>query len=170
MIYIAEHLRSRVYERVVSLAADKQHIDLDSQEIRSLFRRKKIFSRSNTNEAFRRTRLAGRAFDIALSLVGLVALAPLFVVIAALIKFDSGGPILYRNLTRDEDGNNLFLYRFRTHGDGHKITSVGSFLRKTSLDELPAIFNILDGTIGLPARPWRVLSALPGVIFKVFRI
>lgn len=152
MIYLAEHLRSRVYERVVALTEDKKHIDLETRQVRMLFGffpRKRSDRVEADREYAHMSKFAERTLDIVIAGAGIVAAAPAMLVIAALVRFDSGGPAIYRQPVKGEGGKEVFVYRFRTRenfGD-HKITAVGLFLRKSSLDELPMLFNILGGTV-----------------------
>ena len=104
-----------------------------------------------------------RIIDIVLSLVGLVLLSPLLLIIALLIKLDSKGPVLFKQ-KRVAKGKAYFsILKFRTmYADvpkdvpthllanpDSKITKVGRFLRKSSLDELPQIWNILVGEMSI---------------------
>lgn len=116
-----------------------------------------------------------RVLDIAGSLALLFLLAPLLLAIAVAIKTTSPGPILFRQRRIGFRGNRFDMYKFRTMVDGAdrtesgngtafvkpgkddpRITGVGRFLRKHSLDELPQLFNVLDGTMSLIGpRPLR---------------
>lgn len=100
-----------------------------------------------------------RALDILLSLVGLVVLSPLLLLIALLIKLDSRGPVIFSQKRYGKDKALFEIYKFRTMGvdtphdvptndlssSNRYITRVGRVLRKTSLDELPQLWNILKG-------------------------
>lgn len=99
-----------------------------------------------------------RFLDIVLSLVLLVLLAPLFVVIALLIKCSSKGPVIFRQIRVGKDEQDFVLYKFRTMytdvpsrhvitvGErDRRITAVGYRLRKLKLDELPQLYNVLKG-------------------------
>ena len=103
-----------------------------------------------------------RAFDMIAAGLGLVLLAPLMFVAAVLIKLDSKGPILFTQARNGFNGGSFRILKFRsmsTLEDGAKIrqairndprvTSVGSWLRRTSLDELPQLFNVLGGSMSL---------------------
>lgn len=113
-----------------------------------------------------------RVFDILLSLVGLIAFSPLMLVIALCIKCGDRGPVFYRQQRLTKDGRIFELIKFRSmrtdaEEDGierlsagendERITSVGRILRKTRLDELPQLVNILKGDMTFvgprPERP-----------------
>ncbi len=104
-----------------------------------------------------------RAIDFVLSGVGAIVFLPLFLIIAALIKLESKGPILFRQKRVGLHKKNFSIMKFRTmrtdtpkdmpthmlSNPDQYITKVGRFLRKTSLDELPQIFNILKGEMAV---------------------
>ncbi|MGI6635202.1 MAG: sugar transferase [Christensenellales bacterium] len=104
-----------------------------------------------------------RAIDFVLSGVGVIVLLPLFLIIAAFIKLESKGPILFRQKRVGLHKKNFSIMKFRTmrtdtpkdtpthmlSNPDQYITKVGRFLRKTSLDELPQIFNILKGDMAV---------------------
>jgi len=104
-----------------------------------------------------------RGIDFCLSLLGIITLFPLFVLIVVLIKVDSPGPILFKQKRVGIHKKHFNILKFRTMRidtpkdtpthmleDPDKwITKVGKFLRKTSLDELPQIFNILIGEMAI---------------------
>jgi Undecaprenyl-phosphate glucose phosphotransferase len=111
-----------------------------------------------------------RAFDLAVGLLCLLLAAVPMLVIAMLIKLNSPGPVLYRQRRLGLDGQEFRLVKFRTmrvdaESDGpvwsqredHRRTRLGAFLRRTSLDELPNLFNVLAGHMSLvgprPERP-----------------
>ncbi len=102
--------------------------------------------------------LSKRVFDIVLALVGLPIAAPLLLFIAAAVKLTSGGPVLFKQRRYGLNGEEIYVYKFRTMTvceDGttvaqatrndERCTSLGRFLRRTSLDELPQILNVLAG-------------------------
>jgi len=100
-----------------------------------------------------------RIFDFFLSLLGLVVLLPLFVVVAFLIKFTSKGNIFYIQTRIGENFKPFKLYKFRsmkeakglsiTSKDDPRITGIGKFIRKTKIDELPQLLNVLKGEMSL---------------------
>ncbi|HWV51981.1 undecaprenyl-phosphate glucose phosphotransferase [Pseudorhodoplanes sp.] len=103
-----------------------------------------------------------RAFDIACSALLLVLLLPLFAVIAILIKLDSPGPVLFRQQRYGFNQKSFLIYKFRTMStleDGadvrqatrndSRVTRIGHFMRRWSIDELPQILNVLKGDMSL---------------------
>lgn len=104
-----------------------------------------------------------RIIDFVLSLVGCVVLSPLFLILCISIKVDSKGPILFRQKRIGLHKKCFYILKFRTmkidtpkdtpthmlENPEQYITKVGKFLRKTSLDELPQIFNILKGDMSI---------------------
>lgn len=112
----------------------------------------------------RRLHLAGkRMFDIALSLAALVVLAPLLMGLAVAIKVSSPGPVLFRQAREGHFGRSFMALKFRTmaaarcDGSGvaqtaandQRVTALGRVMRRTSLDELPQLFNVLWGDMSL---------------------
>ncbi|SDF75283.1 sugar transferase [Mucilaginibacter sp. P25] len=131
-----------------------------------------------------------RLFDIGISLIALIMLLPLFILIAIAIKINSRGSAFYKQTRVGKDGNEFELFKFRTMyinsdkaglltigSKDYRITSVGYWLRKYKLDELPQLLNVLKGDMSFvgprpevrkyvnlytPAQ-LRVLSVKPGV-------
>ncbi|MGH3103672.1 MAG: sugar transferase [Gaiellaceae bacterium] len=129
----------------------------------------------------RSSRLIKRGMDAVLAGLGLIVLAPLFAVVAAWIKIDSRGPVFFRQVRMGLGDKTFRIYKFRTMGadaEGRKqdvahlnmhangdsrmfkipndprITKIGAFLRRTSVDELPQLINVLKGEMSLVgARP-----------------
>jgi putative colanic acid biosynthesis UDP-glucose lipid carrier transferase len=94
--------------------------------------------------------------------VGVVLLMPVFLICAVLVKRSSSGPVFFKQLRYGLDGKQIWVWKFRTmrncdNGsqvkqatkDDPRITRIGAILRKTSLDELPQLFNVIDGSMSL---------------------
>lgn len=105
---------------------------------------------------------AMRLLDVSVSVVALIALAPLFLVLAIAVKCTSAGPVLHRAVRSGQDGRPFTLYKFRsmvvdaasrgpriTASGDPRVTRVGRILRRTKLDELPQLFNTLVGDMSL---------------------
>lgn len=115
-----------------------------------------------------------RIFDIVCSLVALIILSPVFLILAILVKSTSEGPVFFVHQRVGKGGKTLNIYKFRSMvtnaeelirqftpeqkaeyernfklEDDPRVTRVGKFMRKTSLDELPQLFNILKGDISV---------------------
>ena len=117
-----------------------------------------------------------RLFDIIVSGISLIILAPVFLLIGIMIKIDSKGKVFYKHKRIGKNGEYIYLYKFRSMYSDSKerleellkdpkirkeweenyklehdprITKVGDFLRKTSLDELPQLLNILNGDMSI---------------------
>jgi lipopolysaccharide/colanic/teichoic acid biosynthesis glycosyltransferase len=103
-----------------------------------------------------------RAFDVLASGIGLVLLSPVFIFIAIAVRLDSKGPTFYRAQRVGQHGKDFHLYKFRTmiveadqKGPGitraqdNRVTAVGRVLRRTKLDELPQLMNVLRGDMSL---------------------
>ena len=103
-----------------------------------------------------------RLFDIIFSFLGLVALLPLFMLIALLVKLDFRGPVFFRGIRVGRFGKPFKMYKFRTMvanadelggsptaDNDPRITRAGRFLRKYKLDELPQLIDVLKGEMSL---------------------
>ena len=118
-------------------------------------------------------RILKRSFDIIASVIGLIALSPIFLAVAIAIKWDDGGPVFYDQIRVGKNGRKFKMYKFRSmrvnaenemeklqeHSevDGAmfkmkndpRVTRVGKFIRKTSIDEFPQLLNVLLGQMSI---------------------
>lgn len=118
-------------------------------------------------------RFTKRFFDILASLIGLIILSPVFLIVAIAIKIDDGGPIFYNQERIGKNGKKFKMYKFRSMKvnadqdleklihknevdgamfkikDDPRITRVGGFIRKTSIDEFPQLLNVLLGQMSI---------------------
>lgn len=133
-----------------------------------------------------------RCIDFVGSLIGIVVLSPVFLVIAIMIKTSSEGPVFFKQERLGKDGKVFKIIKFRTmivnaehigdglrvrEGDDPRITKIGRVLRKTSLDELPQLLNVLNGSMSLvgprpPAtyHPYAGYKAYPDWAKKRFQM
>ena len=131
---------------------------------------------------------AKRLLDVALAGMGLLVLSPVLVALAALVRLKLGRPVLFRQTRPGLDGVPFEMIKFRTmtdqrddagrlRPDEERLTSFGRFLRATSADELPELWNVLKGEMSLvgprpplpcevekyTAHEWKRLSVQPGI-------
>ena len=116
--------------------------------------------------------MRNRLFDITVSTILLVLLLPIIVLVFVLLRVNMGSPVLFRQ-TRPGLKDQLFtVYKFRTMSvqldmagnalpDGERLTSLGRFLRKSSLDEIPQLFNVLAGDMSLVGPRPLLIEYLP---------
>lgn len=104
-----------------------------------------------------------RAFDIISCSIAILLLTPVWIVVAIAIKLDSKGPVFFKQGRRTKDGRVFKMLKFRSmcvgaekqgtglfsYDNDPRVTKVGAFLRKTSLDEIPQFFNVLMGDISV---------------------
>jgi putative colanic acid biosynthesis UDP-glucose lipid carrier transferase len=106
--------------------------------------------------------LTKRLTDVVFSAVGLLALSPILLLAAGLVAASSRGPVIFKQRRYGIDGRQIIVYKFRTMGvtedgptivqatrDDKRVTLVGRFLRRTSIDELPQLVNVLEGSMSL---------------------
>lgn len=146
-------------------------------EIESLFNEKLVLLRLKNNLARPFNRMLKTVFDYTLTIIGTIAISPILVFIAIWIYKDSPGPVIFKHIRIGKDGKPFPCYKFRSMcvdakeklaellandpaareewerdfklKNDPRITKSGAFLRKTSLDELPQIFNVLKGEMSL---------------------
>ncbi|KAA0837052.1 MULTISPECIES: sugar transferase [Bacillus] len=132
--------------------------------------------------------LAKRFFDLSLSVILLIALSPAMILTACLIRWKIGSPVLFRQTRPGLNGEPFTLYKFRTMtderdeagnllSDEKRLTKTGRLIRKTSLDELPQLINVIKGDLSLVGprpllmeyiplytkRQWRRHEVKPGI-------
>lgn len=106
--------------------------------------------------------LAKRTLDVVVAFLMIIALLPIFLLVALVVRFDSSGPLFYRQVRVGRDGSLFEIWKFRTmrhkndlqgpsvtSSDDCRITNVGKYLRHWKLDELPQLFNVLTGDMSL---------------------
>lgn len=126
------------------------------------------------NEKIRLYSVTKKSMDLILSFIGLILLIPVFLILAILVKLDSKGPVFYAHTRKGKNRSDIKIYKFRTmysnsdeifesFSDEQKeeyyknfkldndprVTKVGDFLRRTSLDEIPQLANVLKGDLSL---------------------
>ena len=169
-------------------------------EVQGIFEGRHMFLRFQNNLAHRHNRIIKRAFDLVLCLLGLVVVVPVCAIIAIAVRLDSKGPAIFVHHRIGQGGRTFPCYKFRTmipdaeavlkdylarHPEARKewekdyklkddprVTRLGAFLRKTSLDELPQVFNVLKGDMSLVGPRPIVRGEIPkyGEYFRDFCI
>ena len=107
-------------------------------------------------------RFLKRVIDIICSILGIIVLSPVLIIVSILIKLESNGPIIFKQLRAGKDSKPFYIYKFRSmkvntpniatndfSNASDYITKTGRFIRKTSLDEIPQLFNILKGDMSI---------------------
>jgi putative colanic acid biosynthesis UDP-glucose lipid carrier transferase len=143
--------------RLVPDAATERYLHLPTKSLGRL--RAVEIQRAPLNTAQRAVK---RAIDLGVSIPALIFLAPLMIAVAMWIKLDSKGPVLFRQRRLGHRGTPFDIYKFRSmrvmeNGDvvtqaarnDTRVTRIGRFIRKTSIDELPQLLNVLKGEMSL---------------------
>lgn len=113
-----------------------------------------------------------RAFDLALTVPALVLLLPVMLAVALLVRLKLGSPVLFQQLRPGRGGQPFMMVKFRTMldavgtdgqalPDAERLTRFGRLLRSTSLDELPGLINVLNGTMSLVGPRPLLMAYLP---------
>lgn len=133
--------------------------------------KEKEYTHSSTKKLYIKIK---RMLDIILSIIALILLSPIFLIISIAIKLDSKGKVIFKHKRIGKNGKEIYIYKFRTMvenaeeimktftpeqmkefkenyklANDPRITKVGDFLRKSSLDELPQLLNILKGDLSI---------------------
>ena len=163
--------------RNLSFVPDLIGLPVGGIEVDSMYNEKMMVLRLRNNLARSYNRHIKFVFDMLLTIVGTICISPFLLALAIVIRLDSPGPIIFRHKRVGRGGKTFYCYKFRTMcvdakeklehylktnpelrkewerdfklKDDPRITRVGKFLRKTSLDELPQIFNVLKGEMSL---------------------
>jgi len=149
----------RASQQAAALAAGRFNIDRIAAEVRGLIE-DNVAADPRAAVLRRRTLRAKRALDIVASLAALIVLAPVFAGLAIAVQIKMGGPVLFKQIRPGLKGKLFTTYKFRTMTDAAdssgallpdaaRLTPFGRFLRRSSLDELPELFNVLIGDMSL---------------------
>ncbi|MCH3915381.1 MAG: undecaprenyl-phosphate galactose phosphotransferase WbaP [Acidaminococcaceae bacterium] len=161
----------------LSFVPDLIGLPVGGLEVESLFNEKLMLLNLHNNLAHAYNRVIKFVFDMVLTVVGTICISPILLLLIVLIKHDSPGPVIFAHRRIGRHGKYFMCYKFRTMcidaqnkleqylkdnpemreewekdfklKDDPRITRIGHFLRKTSLDELPQIFNVLKGDMSL---------------------
>lgn len=135
-----------------------EHVRFKSKDTQIKMKKKPIYD------------VMSRLFDIVFSIVFFIISSPIFLIVVVAIKIEDGGDILYRQIRLGKDGEIFTIYKIRsmrvglvekeikwTEIEDDRITKVGKFIRKTRIDEIPQLYNILMGQMKMigprPERP-----------------
>lgn len=145
-------------------------LDIDVQP-KSLVEKKQSKKNKHSKKIYQ---IFKRCFDVVASFLGIVVLSPVFLIVSIAVKLDSKGKVIFKHKRIGKNGKEINIYKFRTMctnaqdmikdftpeqkeefqknfklKDDPRITKVGKVLRKTSLDELPQLFNIIKGDLSV---------------------
>lgn len=176
--------RIQPYLRNILFAPDLVDTPVGSLQVQTLFSERIVLLKSCNNMLRRRNRLIKRLFDLFLTIIALPIIIPVLLLLAIIIKLDSSGPVFYNAERLGEGGKNFLCYKFRSmymdgddrlakyltdnpeaaaewkefaklRGYDPRVTKAGNWMRKTSLDELPQLINVLIGNMSLVGpRPY----------------
>lgn len=163
--------------RNLSFVPDLIGLPVGGLEVDSMFNEKMMVLRLRNNLARRYNRVTKFIFDMLLTVFGTICISPILLLLIIMIKLDSPGPAIFAHKRVGRHGKSFYCYKFRTMcsdaeeklkaylvenpemrkewekdfklKDDPRITKIGKFLRKTSLDELPQVFNVLKGEMSL---------------------
>ncbi len=166
----------KVVRRVIVIP-DIKGIALFNSELHYLFMEKLFMIKINNNLNSLTNRIIKRTFDLTVSIFGLICILPFFIIIGILIKLTSPGPIFFLHKRIGKNGKEIKVYKFRTMYKDSKerldkllkenpeakeeweknfklkndprVTFIGKILRKTSIDELPQVINVIKGDMSL---------------------
>lgn len=169
--------RVQPHVRSLTIVPDLFGMPLSNMEAETLFNEKTIMLKIRNNMMLARNRFFKRTFDLVCSICGVIAISPLLLAIAIAIYVSNPGPIFFAHKRIGVNGKKFPCYKFRSMvmdaetalgkylmenpkaraewekdfklKDDPRITSIGKFLRKTSLDELPQLFNVMKGEMSL---------------------
>jgi len=161
----------------ITFVPDLFGVPVGSMELETLFNEKTVLLKIRNNLAQFNNRMFKWMFDCICSLAGIIVVMPLFLVLSILIYLDSPGPVVFAHQRVGQKGDMFPCYKFRTMvknsqevldehlanypearaewardfklRDDPRVTRIGQFLRKTSLDELPQFFNVIKGEMSL---------------------
>lgn len=161
----------------VSFVPDTEQMPVSNMELHRLYSENLIVISVKNNLSRWYNQLVKSAFDFIVSIVGTIAISPLLLLFALIIKFTSPGPVIYKHRRIGKNGTHFYCYKFRSMvvdadkqlakylaenleakkewaesqklKNDPRITKVGHILRKTSLDELPQLFNVILGQMSL---------------------
>jgi Undecaprenyl-phosphate galactose phosphotransferase WbaP len=169
--------RLQPHVRKIAFVPDLFGVPVSGMEVETLFNEKTVMLKVRNNLSVHLNRIFKYCFDMMVTLLGMVFAMPLFVVIGLLIYIDCPGPVIFKHKRVGFKGEEFPCYKFRTMVVNSKeelerhlkdnpaareewerdfklkndprVTKIGAFLRKTSLDELPQLFNVLKGEMSL---------------------
>lgn len=169
--------RTQPYVRSLTIVPDLFGVPLSNMSVETLFNEKMVLLKMRNNMMKSRNKILKRTFDLIVSICGVIAISPILLGIALVTYICSPGPVLFAHQRIGVKGKLFPCYKFRSMvpnaqsvlddyleknpvareewekdfklKDDPRITSIGNFLRKTSLDELPQLFNVIKGEMSL---------------------